>query len=108
MSTYLNKINEIGIKKVIINKLDMKSYKIIFTQAEKLFLSHEVKLRKENDSAYKYILARIPFSPLEIIFIDNKSEYIEKSKQFGINGILYTSEIDLEKELLSIDQQIFN
>ena len=86
----------------------MQKYSAIFSRAHKLFLSHEVRFRKESDSSYEYILSQIPFKPSELIFIDNKGDYIEKANKFGINGILYNEQIVLEKELLFIDPHIFD
>ena len=83
-----------------------KLYPEIFNADVKLFLSFEMKMRKDNDESYKYVLANIPFKPEELVFIDNKSEYIEQAKKFGINGIVYTKGMDIKNELLKIDTSI--
>jgi len=41
-------------------------------------------------------------------FIDNKVEYIEKAKSYGINGIVYEKSLDLRKELKEMDFEILS
>jgi len=79
-----------------------KKFKWIFSEAKYLFLSHEIKFRKNEDSSYKYVLKNIALKPNELIFIDNNPEYIEKAKNFGINGILYKKEANLKSEILKL------
>lgn len=74
-------------------------YPEIFTKAEKLFLSYEIGLRKNEDESYKYLLSQIANSPQEILFIDNKEKYINKAREFGINGIIYSVDSNLRSQL---------
>ncbi|NKB97177.1 MAG: hypothetical protein GKR90_01565 [Pseudomonadales bacterium] len=51
-----------------------------------IFLSHEFHLTKHRLEAFRYVLARIPYAPGEILFIDDTFEHVERARQVGLIG----------------------
>jgi putative hydrolase of the HAD superfamily len=84
----------------------IEKYSDIFNQATKMFLSYEIGLRKDDKESYDYLLKNITHKPEELLFIDNKSEYIEKAASFGINGIVYKPGINLIFEINKFDTEL--
>lgn len=51
-----------------------------------IFLSHEFHLTKHRLEAFRHILARIPYAPAEILFVDDTFEHVERARQIGLVG----------------------
>lgn len=88
-------------------KFCQQNFSELFAAATEKFLSFEIMLRKDDIESYKYVLSRLDFNPEEILFIDNKVEYIQKAALVGITGLLYEKGMDLRKSILEIDRDIF-
>lgn len=56
---------------------------------DELFLSHEMKLNKNQGNIWETLLKRIKNQPGEVLFIDNTEKYIALAKTLGVNGVLY-------------------
>jgi len=51
---------------------------------DKMYLSHEMGLRKPNAAIFEYILEEQNLKPEEVFFIDDSSEHIEGANKLGI------------------------
>ena len=51
---------------------------------DKMYLSHELGLRKPNAAIFKYILREQNLKPQEVFFIDDSLEHIEGANKLGI------------------------
>ncbi len=51
---------------------------------DKMYLSHEVGLRKPNTAIFEYILEEQNLKPEEVFFIDDSTKHIEGANKLGI------------------------
>ncbi len=73
--------------------------KEIYPFAKKVFLSHEIKLRKSDLQTFKFIIKEIGLNPREILFIDNNLEHAKAAKSLGMNSIHYQNPEQLKSDL---------
>lgn len=85
-----------------------KLYGEIFESASNLFLSFEVRIRKNSKESYEYLLSKVPYNASELVFIDNNLKYLQLAKELGMHTILYSKSTDLRSELLAIDPNIID
>lgn len=62
-------------------------------------LSFEVGELKDSPRGYEEVISKSNHSPEEIIFIDDREEFVEQAKELGINGIQFTDIDNLIEEL---------
>ena len=62
-------------------------------------VSGEEKMRKPNPLFYQILLDRFKLKAEETLFIDDSARNINAAEQLGINGILFHSPQQLEKDL---------
>lgn len=62
-------------------------------------LSFEVGELKDSPRGYEEVISKSSHSPEEIIFIDDRGEFVEQAKELGINGIKFTNINNLIEEL---------
>jgi len=65
----------------------------LFKNAEKIF----VNKRKKYSESYIEVLKIIKLNAREIIFVDNKREYVKLARKQGINSILYKNNFQLKQ-----------
>lgn len=53
---------------------------------KKMYLSHEIKLRKPNKSIFEYVLNDSKLTATETVFIDDSEEHVTSAKQLGIDA----------------------
>lgn len=61
--------------------------------------SHEVGFRKPNPEIYKIALERLNSIAENTIFIDDDKKNVEAAQSLGFNGIVFTNDLDLKKDL---------
>lgn len=66
---------------------------------EKIFSSHEMKLRKPEKEAYQVVLDYLGTEPSKIIFLDDRPENIKAAEAVGIKSILVRSSSQMLDEL---------
>lgn len=54
---------------------------------EKIYYSHEIKMRKPTTEIFEYVLNENNLAPQETLFIDDSKEHTEGAKQTGIHAI---------------------
>ncbi len=69
---------------------------------DELILSHEIHLVKPNPKIFKYAIQKAKCKPTQIVFIDDGLNNIRAAQEFGIQGIKFTTNDDLIKELLEL------
>jgi len=78
-----------------------KNFPQIFKKAKKVFLSYEIKLRKDRDKSepFKFLAKKLKINPEEILFIDDTSENLENAKKAGIKTVLCDNPKELKNKL---------
>lgn len=61
--------------------------------------SYELGLRKPEAAAYQALIELCALPPEQIVFVDDFRENVEAAQSAGLQGILFTSEDALRKEL---------
>ena len=80
----LSNTNAIHIK-AFKNKIGVEKWKAFSSVFDKMYLSHEIGLRKPNKEAFQIILEENKLKPNEVFFIDDSSQHIEEAKKLGIS-----------------------
>lgn len=62
-------------------------------------LSFQVKEVKPHETIYRLLLEQYELKAEECVFLDDRAENIETAKRLGMQGILFTSREEAEKEL---------
>ena len=83
-------------------KFVKKTYPELFL-VKKTFLSHEIGKRKSDEEVYKNIISELNLKPEEILFIDNKKEYLDIAEKYGIRTILYENPEKLEQKMKKLN-----
>lgn len=65
-------------------------------------ISYRVKMIKPDPAIYRYIIDTYSLNPSETVFIDDNVDNINAAKEFGINGILFTSKEQADEELAKL------
>lgn len=79
-----NEIHYQFINEYVIQKFNVSSFKSVF---KRVYLSHELKLRKPNPTIFKTVLSDEKLLPKETLFIDDTLEHINAAKQLGIKTL---------------------
>lgn len=61
--------------------------------------SHELKLRKPEPAIYAAAAKGLNVPPNEILFLDDKQENIQAAEDFGMQGLLYTTQEAFQQEM---------
>lgn len=84
----LSNTNELHMQKVL-RKLAEVTDKKIEDLFEKIYLSHDIKLRKPNTEVFEYILDDLKIKADQVLFIDDSEQHILGAKSIGIVAILH-------------------
>ena len=79
----LSNTNTIHIEKII-DKLGKKKYEEFYNLFDKVYYSHEVKLRKPNADIFKLVIKENCLSIKNTLFIDDSIQHIESAKKIGL------------------------
>ena len=79
----LSNTNTIHIEKII-DKLGEKKYEEFYNLFDKVYYSHEVKLRKPNADIFKLVIKENHLSIKNTLFIDDSIQHIESAKKIGL------------------------
>ena len=79
----LSNTNTIHIEKII-DKLGKKKYEEFYNLFQKVYYSHEVKLRKPNADIFKLVIKENCLSIKNTLFIDDSIQHIESAKKIGL------------------------
>ncbi len=62
--------------------------------------SHEARItKKDGDKIFKLVLQKTGNKPNEVIFIDDKEDYVKIAEELGINALYYKNVKKLKKEI---------
>ncbi len=93
----LSNTNSIHIEKIIDN-LGEKKYKEFYNLFNKVYYSHEVKLRKPSSDIFRLVIKENNLSIKNTLFIDDSIQHIESAKKIGLK----TYHLDGKETLESI------
>ena len=68
--------------------------------------SYEVGVKKPDRKIYDAFLKKFKINPKEAIFVDNKKKNIDAAEKFGIKGVLFSNEKDLQKYIKNMQSNI--
>ena len=93
----LSNTNSIHIKQL--NKLLYKDYnlKSLDPLFDKIYLSHQIGMRKPNRETFKWVLKDAKILANETLFIDDSIQHINNAKKVGIQTQLWGSNKSLNK-----------
>ncbi|MDR3256151.1 MAG: HAD family phosphatase [Endomicrobium sp.] len=74
-------------------------YADVFGLFSKFFLSHEMHLRKPENEIFKQLIQNYGILPSQIFYTDDVEENIRVAKRNGISAHLFTSPLELIKQL---------
>ena len=69
---------------------------------EKLYLSYEMECSKPGKEIFQKLITDSGIVPEETLFIDDSAANIEAGKEFGIHGLLYNVDCNLEDEVYKV------
>lgn len=69
---------------------------------EKLYLSYEMECSKPGKEIFQKLISDSGIVPEETLFIDDSAANIEAGKEFGIHGLLYNVDCNLEDEVYKV------
>jgi putative hydrolase of the HAD superfamily len=64
-----------------------------------IFCSGDEGIAKPDPTAFELTLERLGLKPNEAVFIDDTREHVKAAQELGLQGILFTTAEELEKEL---------
>ena len=79
----LSNTNSIHIEKII-NNLGVKKYEEFYNLFDKVYYSHEIKLRKPNADIFRLVIKENNLSIKKTLFIDDSIQHIESAKRIGL------------------------
>ena len=68
--------------------------------------SYEVGVKKPDRKIYDAFLKKFKINPKEAIFVDNKKKNIDAAEKFGIKGVLFSNEKDLQKYIKNMQSNV--
>ena len=68
--------------------------------------SYEVGVKKPDRKIYDAFLKKFKINPKEAIFVDNKKKNIDAAEKFGIKGVLFSNEKDLQKCIKNMQSNV--
>lgn len=68
---------------------------------KRLFLSHEMRLRKPERAAFEYVARAIGMPPERILFFDDLEANVEAAKAYGMDAVLVRSHDDVSSAVES-------
>ncbi|MBL8005509.1 MAG: HAD family phosphatase [Candidatus Kapabacteria bacterium] len=75
----------------------------IFSYFDRLFLSHQLHLRKPTKEYFQYVLQHTSLQPNEVIFIDDSSQHLATAKSMGITSYKKEPSVTLSELLHSVN-----
>ena len=79
----LSNTNSIHVEKIIDN-LGVKKYEEFYNLFDKVYYSHEIKLRKPNADVFRLVIKENNLSIKKTLFIDDSIQHIESAKRIGL------------------------
>lgn len=69
------------------------------TYFEKVYYSHEVKMRKPNHNIYEHVIRDAALDPSESIFIDDNRDNIKAAQEVGLHAAWHDPQLEIMEEL---------
>lgn len=68
-----------------------------------IFISHEIGLSKPDVRVYEYVLERIGVDANEVLFVDDKYDYLKGAEKVGITNLVMVRDKDEAGKYMAID-----
>ena len=105
MTDWQKKLKEHGIKTGILSNMGDTVLNVLcathkwIADFDVVVWSYELKIAKPDAAIYKALLERIGTRPEETLFLDDREENIVAARALGIDGLLFTTVEQLQKDL---------
>jgi putative hydrolase of the HAD superfamily len=73
-----------------------------FDYFDRVFLSYQIGARKPSPEAYKFVQEELKVKPSELFLVDDKAANVSAAVGLGWNGVVFTSDVQLAKDLQSL------
>lgn len=71
----------------------------IYDKFNKVFKSYEDNTIKSDPNTFVKLLNKININPQEVVFVDDKQEYVQIANNLGIHGIVFENNEKLKEDL---------
>lgn len=92
------------------NVIHSKVWKIKYAEAlnffEKIFCSHEIKVRKPEHKAYEIVLKYLNIGPKRIVYLDDNYDCVKSASEMGIKSLTVSSHDKMIHDLKKIGIKI--
>lgn len=78
----------------------------IYSHFDKLYISYRLGKGKRNPSLFQEITQDLDFLPEQILFIDDSPDNIQRAREFGWQGIVFTDEDTLSDQLRKLGVEV--
>lgn len=100
---FIKELKERGTKVYILSNAPVQfaensSFYEIVHAFDGIVFSAPIKMAKPEPEIYKYLFETYGLEPKECFFLDDKPANIEAGRELGMDGIVYTGDVDAVKE----------
>ncbi|TCO97660.1 HAD-IA family hydrolase [Rubrivivax gelatinosus] len=79
----------------------LRRYPELVASVERIFLSHEMGLRKPEPAAFAYVCDSLGLAPQGVLFFDDLAENVAAAREAGLQAVVAGSPGDVEAALLA-------
>lgn len=79
----------------------LRRYPELVASVERIFLSHEIGLRKPEPAAFAYVCETLELAPQALLFFDDLAENVAAAREAGLQAVLVSAPADVEAALLA-------
>ncbi len=76
-----------------------QKYAQVLSKFEKIFSSHEMKVRKPEKESYEMVLAYLDIPASEVVFLDDNGDNVHAAQELGITSFLVTTVDQMKNDL---------
>lgn len=83
--------------RVMLPKIGVKTFEEDFF--DKVYYSHDVKMRKPNHDIYEYVIKDASLDPKKSLFIDDNFDNVRAAQEVGLHAVRHDPQLEIMKEL---------
>lgn len=84
---------------------DTQEARSMYGHFDVVILSFQLGIRKPDEKIYQVAIEKLGVASNEVVFVDDSEENIEAAKKFGMVGLLFETESQLEEDLKKVGVQ---
>ena len=90
--THIQYLHQVMLPKIGVKEFETKYF-------DKVYYSHQVKMRKPNHDIYQYVIKDAGIDPAESIFIDDNRDNITAAREVGLHAVWHDPEMEIMEQL---------